>query len=415
VRVRDPFDDIDVGTRKAVLYTVCGALLLVAYAMVFPAQVALVAMLLSFPVMIFLHEGGHYLAARKADMKVTEFFVGFGPRFWSFRRGETEYGIKAIPLGGYCKVIGMSNLEEDIPEEDEPRTYRQKSWGARVGMAAAGPAVHFLIAIVLMFTILFLAGDFRRSYTDTTLTRTGQGAAAAGIEPGDKVVAVDGTPVAEFSDIGPLVRGTESDPTKPGDIITVTVLRDGQTIEKSVKLEPVEPGDPRVVLGVQSYHVPQPGVLESAYRSPQRVGQIAWDSTKALGTMFSPSGISNYFRILTGDKSEDTNQDQRFLSPVGFGKVASDAVHSGWENAIVLLIAINVFVGLFNLLPLLPFDGGHIAVATYEAIASRIRRRRVMVDMNKLMPITIAVLAVFGFIMISSVFLDITNPISNPY
>jgi membrane-associated protease RseP (regulator of RpoE activity) len=228
-------------------------------------------------------------------------------------------------------------------------------------------------------------------------------------------VAVDGTPVAEFSDIGPLVRGTESDPTKPGDIITVTVLRDGQTIEKSVKLEPVEPGDPRVVLGVQSYHVPQPGVLESAYRSPQRVGQIAWDSTKALGTMFSPSGISNYFRILTGDKSEDTNQDQRFLSPVGFGKVASDAVHSGWENAIVLLIAINVFVGLFNLLPLLPFDGGHIAVATYEAIASRIRRRRVMVDMNKLMPITIAVLAVFGFIMISSVFLDITNPISNPY
>jgi membrane-associated protease RseP (regulator of RpoE activity) len=415
VRVRDPFDDIDVGTRKAVLYTVCGALLLVAYAMVFPAQVALVAMLLSFPVMIFLHEGGHYLAARKADMKVTEFFVGFGPRFWSFRRGETEYGIKAIPLGGYCKVIGMSNLEEDIPEEDEPRTYRQKSWGARVGMAAAGPAVHFLIAIVLMFTILFLAGDFRRSYTDITLTRTGQGAAAAGIEPGDKVVAVDGTPVAEFSDIGPLVRGTESDPTKPGDIITVTVLRDGQTIEKSVKLEPVEPGDPRVVLGVQSYHVPQPGVLESAYRSPQRVGQIAWDSTKALGTMFSPSGISNYFRILTGDKSEDTNQDQRFLSPVGFGKVASDAVHSGWENAIVLLIAINVFVGLFNLLPLLPFDGGHIAVATYEAIASRIRRRRVMVDMNKLMPITIAVLAVFGFIMISSVFLDITNPISNPY
>jgi membrane-associated protease RseP (regulator of RpoE activity) len=415
VRVRDPFDDIDVGTRKAVLYTVCGALLLVAYAMVFPAQVALVAMLLSFPVMIFLHEGGHYLAARKADMKVTEFFVGFGPRFWSFRRGETEYGIKAIPLGGYCKVIGMSNLEEDIPEEDEPRTYRQKSWGARVGMAAAGPAVHFLIAIVLMFTILFLAGDFRRSYTDTTLTRTGQGAAAAGIEPGDKVVAVDGTPVAEFSDIGPLVRGTESDPTKPGDIITVTVLRDGQTIEKSVKLEPVERGDPRVVLGVQSYHVPQPGVLESAYRSPQRVGQIAWDSTKALGTMFSPSGISNYFRILTGDKSEDTNQDQRFLSPVGFGKVASDAVHSGWENAIVLLIAINVFVGLFNLLPLLPFDGGHIAVATYEAIASRIRRRRVMVDMNKLMPITIAVLAVFGFIMISSVFLDITNPISNPY
>jgi membrane-associated protease RseP (regulator of RpoE activity) len=131
--------------------------------------------------------------------------------------------------------------------------------------------------------------------------------------------------------------------------------------------------------------------------------------------MFSPSGISNYFRILSGDKSENTQQDQRFLSPVGFGQVANDAVQAGWVSAFALLITINIFVGLLNLLPLLPFDGGHIAVASYEAVMSRIRRRKVQVDMAKLMPITVAVLGVFAFIFVSSLFLDITNPVKSPF
>jgi membrane-associated protease RseP (regulator of RpoE activity) len=131
--------------------------------------------------------------------------------------------------------------------------------------------------------------------------------------------------------------------------------------------------------------------------------------------MFSPSGISNYFRILSGDKSTSTDQSKRFVSPVGFGQLANNAVKSGWVTAFGLLIAINIFVGLFNLLPLLPFDGGHIAVATYEQIASRIRRRRVQVDMAKLMPLTVGVLAVLAFIFLSSLFLDITHPVANPF
>src|SRR5207344_1225529 len=122
VRVRDPFDDIDVGKRKAVLYSTCALLLVVAYSVMFPTQVALFAMIAAFIVMIMLHELGHFVMAKRAGMKVTEFFAGFGPRLWSVKRGETEYGIKAFPLGGYCKVIGMTNLEEVAPE-DEPRTY----------------------------------------------------------------------------------------------------------------------------------------------------------------------------------------------------------------------------------------------------------------------------------------------------
>jgi membrane-associated protease RseP (regulator of RpoE activity) len=172
----------------------------------------------------------------------------------------------------------------------------------------------------------------------------------------------------------------------------------------------------RVVFGISpSVHVPHPGVIGSALAAPKLVGEITVDSVQALGKMFSPSGISNYFRILSGDKSENTQQDQRFLSPVGFGQVANDAVQAGWVSAFALLITINIFVGLLNLLPLLPFDGGHIAVASYEAVMSRIRRRKVQVDMAKLMPITVAVLGVFAFIFVSSLFLDITNPVKSPF
>ena len=158
--MRDPFEQVSVRSRKAILTTIAGALLLGAYALVFPTQVAIVGVVLTLPLIIMLHEAGHFFAAKRSGMKVTEFFIGFGPRIWSIKRGETEYGVKAVILGGYCRIIGMTNLEEVAPE-DEARAYRSKGYLARVFVAAAGPAVHFVIAFVLMFAILFVAGDLR--------------------------------------------------------------------------------------------------------------------------------------------------------------------------------------------------------------------------------------------------------------
>ena len=109
-------------------------------------------------VMIFLHELGHYVMAKRAGMLVTEFFIGFGPRIWSFRRGETEYGIKAIPAGAYVRIIGMSNMEEVDPAL-ESRTYRQKRFSQRIGVAVAGSSMHFLLALVLLFVqFAFIGG-----------------------------------------------------------------------------------------------------------------------------------------------------------------------------------------------------------------------------------------------------------------
>jgi membrane-associated protease RseP (regulator of RpoE activity) len=284
-------------------------------------------------------------------------------------------------------------------------------------MALAGPATHFVIAIVLMFAVVFFAGDYRGQRALTTLREVSAGALDAGLRAGDEIVAVNGTAVREWRDVPALVSGTPERPRRAGEVVHIVVRRGDRVIGYDVTLREVtDEGVTRVVAGVAAQvHVPQPGLGASIATAPRQVFEMSWDALKSLGTMFSPSGISNYFRILAGETGEDTNPQNRFVSPIGFGKLASDAVKAGWVNALGLLIAINIFVGLFNLLPLLPFDGGHVAVATYEKVASTVRRRRVQVDMAKLMPVTVAVMALLLFIFLSSVFLDITKPISNPF
>jgi membrane-associated protease RseP (regulator of RpoE activity) len=415
VRVSDPFEAVEVDPRRTLVTTIVALVTLVLGAVLFPTQAAVIAVIVALFVMIMLHELGHFLAAKRSGMKVTEFFVGFGPRLWSFKRGETEYGIKGVPLGGYCRIIGMTNLEEVDPA-DEPRAYRNKRTGPKVFVAAAGPAVHFAIALVLMFAVLFFAGNFRDRQTTMTLSQTSQGAAAAGLEAGDTVVSINGTVATSWTQVQQLINPADN-PARVGDVVHFVVRRGDATIPIAVTLqESTDAGPKRVIAGVSpSSVVPRPGLVTSIAQAPRQVADTGWESIKAIGSMFSPSGISNYFRILTGDTSPKTDQTKRFVSPAGVGALASDAVQAGWVSVFSLLIAINIFVGLFNLLPLLPFDGGHIAIALYENVASRVRRRRVQVDAAKLLPITVAVVAVLGFIFLSSLFLDITHPVANPF
>ena len=174
-------------------------------------------------VMIFLHELGHYVMAKRAGMLVTEFFLGFGPRIWSFRRGETEYGLKAIPAGAYVKIIGMSNMEEVDPAL-ESRTYRQKSFSQRVGVAVAGSTMHFLIAFVLLFIQFAFIGDpttDRWAIGDIT---PGSAAAQAGLQEGDEIRSLDGNQVGSFDSFRSVVAASD-----PGEIDMV-VVRDGQEV-----------------------------------------------------------------------------------------------------------------------------------------------------------------------------------------
>jgi membrane-associated protease RseP (regulator of RpoE activity) len=400
-----------VKTRRIAPIVVAVLVVLVAWGIWSPTGLAAVGVILCLPLIIMLHELAHYVTARRTGMKVTEFFVGFGPRIWSFKRGETEYGVKAVILGGYCRIIGMTNLEEVAPE-DEPRAYRSKGYLARVGVAGAGPAVHFLIAFVLMFAVFAIAGDVMHQRALTRLDETSLGAQTAGIRAGDTLVSIDGTPITRWEQVSGVIGKHDA-----GDVVRFVVARDGQTITRDVTLtQQIYDGQKVVVAGIKTTILtPRPGLVRSVTMAPGAVVTVGHDAVTALGQIFSPSGISRYFHVLAGtDKSEEANQ-QRFLSPVGYAQVAKHAVDAGWLAVVQLLLVINVFLGLVNLVPLLPFDGGHIAIASYEQVMSTITRRRIRVDVAKLMPIAGAVLVVLLFIAVSSLFLDITHPVGNPY
>src|SRR6185436_11045782 len=204
--VKDPLGDDapPVETRKAVVGISLMIVAIIALVIARPSTAVTVAIIVGLILTIMLHEFGHYVAAKKSGMKVTEFFLGFGPRLWSFRRGETEYGIKAIPAGGYVRMIGMTNLEEVDPE-DEPRTYRQATTGKRLITVLAGIIVNLVLALILVFGILALHGPERVS-TSIAVVASGSPAAAAGFQPGDRVVAVNGHRIHEFDRIAHYVQ-----------------------------------------------------------------------------------------------------------------------------------------------------------------------------------------------------------------
>ena len=159
--MKDPLETEErVETRSAMWVMALAFASLVLLVLLRPSLAVTVALIVGLVFTVMLHEAGHMIVAKRSGMKVTEFFVGFGPRIWSFRRGETEYGIKAIPAGGYVRIIGMNSIEEVDPE-DEPRTYRAASFPKRLATILAGIGVNLLIAFVLIFLVLVRVGETR--------------------------------------------------------------------------------------------------------------------------------------------------------------------------------------------------------------------------------------------------------------
>ena len=225
--MRDPLEEagVDVNSRTATGVLVAVLAGLVALAVFVPGSRTALALITGIIFLIMLHEFGHYWTAKRAGMKVTEFFLGFGPRLWSFKRGETEYGVKAIPAGGYVRIIGMTNMEEVDPE-DEPRTYRQATTGKRLMVILAGVTVNALIAFLLFFVVI--AGQGRvADGPSTTVSRIVAGSAAdeAGLRPGDTLVAVNGQQLAGWDQLKAAIEKSG------GQTLTLTVERNGQTVE----------------------------------------------------------------------------------------------------------------------------------------------------------------------------------------
>jgi membrane-associated protease RseP (regulator of RpoE activity) len=420
------------GEQREALRRLLVVLAAVAFATVATGTTKTVAIVVAVLLMIMLHELGHYLTAKWGGMKVTEFFVGFGPRLWSVRKGETEYGVKALPLGGYVKIIGMHNLDRIEDPADEPRTYRQKPFSRRLAVAVAGSTMHFIIAFLLFFVVNAFVGVPAPSTTIGALVAIEGGpspAQEAGLRVGDKVTAIDGKPVDSWEE----VRGYIA--ARPGETLTLTVQRGGrQPIELRatpadlsqirIKGEVVSPTK-RGFLGVEpaeQFETVNPVVavgraakqwVGGDFQGVEDVSPGLIDNAKALGSVLSPSGLSSYWKTITGEEQANRpDGGTRFLSPVGFVRVAGQAADNSLFSVLGLLIAINLFVGLFNLLPLLPLDGGHVAIAVYEAIRSKLAGRRYTADVAKLMPITYAVVLAMAFLGISALYLDIVRPLN---
>jgi RIP metalloprotease RseP len=534
--IEPPRSEIDVGHDDPAdpasnsLFRV-GVLVLAVAALGVIVSWTVVFVIAAIMISILLHEFGHFLAARRTGMKAPEFFAGFGPKLWSFRRGETEYGLKAVLVGGYVKIIGMNNLEEVDPA-DEARTFRQQTYPKRVLVAFAGPAMNLILAFVLLLVVVMGWGFPRDAAWPQVTPVDGGAAAAAGMEAGDRIVSFDGQPMpTDFSTEAPEAEDFVSlVQSRAGETVEIEVERDGEIVPLTVdvglmiagmtglewpEVSSVRPGTPAAAIGLQpgdeivevggsaapeSYQtfvddiiaaqgtsvdlvVEREDELYSAtldvpdavepdgflgvtpYRPPSepernpvvaareagaRGGEFVWLSIYGLGRFFSPAGLSNFAeRVVTTPPVEEDEpsgtpasqaqseaepsehpplpiepnvleeEGDRVQSVLGIITIGSQL--GAADQILVLIALLNVFLAIFNLVPLLPFDGGHIAVATYERIrealdkrklvAARLVGSRYFADYAKLLPLTYVVVALIVMVGMGALYLDAVDPI----
>ena len=386
----------------------------------------IVALLLS----VMLHETGHFVTAKKFGMKVTRYFVGFGPTIWSTWRGETEYGIKALPFGGFVKIIGMHSLDDVDDPADEPRSFRRQPAWQRIIVLCAGSFMHFVLAFVLIFGLALGIGIENDNTTQLgtispcvaanvtqldngTCTASDQPSPAkrAGLQQGDKVVAFDGKPVSNWTQLGDAIRAVP-----PGSPASITVVRDGKTLTLHTTLATVS-GRSGGYLGIAPTVVFSPA---SPVRAVQYTGsafeQVIVGSAKAVAAL--PAALPKLF-----SKDRANTAGGQVSSVVGAAEATGTAVAAniGWQfkvSFVLLLIAsLNIFVGVFNMLPLLPLDGGHVAVVIWERIRAWFARLRGrpdpgLVDMAKLLPVSFSIFMVVMFFSVLLILADIVNPVN---
>jgi membrane-associated protease RseP (regulator of RpoE activity) len=366
-----------------------------------------IALLLS----VMVHEFGHYITARKFGMKVTEFFLGFGARIWSYRRGETEFGIKAIPAGGYCRIEGMTPVDV-MPEGEEDRAFVKANSGRKLIVLGAGSFMHFALGFLLLIA-LFAGVGVNTVLPDISKVSPGSAAESAGFRPNDRIISINGHTVDNWADKVSLIADSQ------GRTLSFAVERDGKRI--SIKAAPTYNAQAkRYILGiVTKIGVKREGLITATTQSARAVKTLTQESFKSLIAL--PTKVPQLIRETFGHEKRDPNG---LVGVVGAARVSGQAVSSDQLNGterlgtfILLIASLNIFIGLFNLLPLLPLDGGHMAVAIADevrALFARIRRkaRPAPIDVNVLTPVTMAVFAVLAVLTAILLIADIFNPVS---
>jgi membrane-associated protease RseP (regulator of RpoE activity) len=395
----------------------------------------IIAFALCILISVALHECGHMWVARATGMKVRRYFVGFGPTLWSTHRpnklGQTEYGVKAVPLGGFCDIAGMTSVDEIAPEDRQYAMYKQKTW-KRAAVLGAGPGMNFVVGLILIYMIAViwglpnlhppttaLVGETSCVKSEVEKGKLGDciapsPAEAAGIRSGDTVVKVGDTSVANFDEMVDAVRKLDG-PTQftvqrdGSEFTTVVDVAQSQRWANDSDTAPTAVGSMGVTaaqFGPTHYNP-----LSAVPATFAFTGDLAVELGKSLAKILTKVGAL-MDAIGGGERDPETP-----ISVVGASIIGGDTVDAGlWVAFWFFLAQLNFVLGAINLVPLLPFDGGHIAIAVFEKIRNMIRSARGMVaaapvNYLKLLPATYVVLVVVVGYMLLTVTADLVNPI----
>ncbi|UUU25285.1 M50 family metallopeptidase [Streptomyces sp. DSM 40750] len=408
------------------------------------------------------HELGHLSTAKLFGIRVPQYMVGFGPTLWSRKKGETEYGIKAIPLGGYIRMIGMippgedgrlearstspwrvmiedaraASFEELQPGDEKRLFYTRKPW-KRVIVMFAGPFMNLVLAVVIFLGVMMTFGERTQTTTvskisDCVISATENRskckdsdkeapAKAAGLEPGDKIVAFDGTPVEDWSSLQADIRDN------PGKQVTLTVERKGQQVDLTPTLIKNQvsqtDGQGGYVEGKYVYagwlgFTPASDVLPLSFgESVNRMGDMMENGVESLLSL--PAKVPALWDATFGDGEREADSP---MGVVGAARVGGEIftmdipATQQLASFLILLAGFNLSLFLFNMLPLLPLDGGHIAGALWESLrrnAAKVLRRPDPgpFDVAKLMPVAYVVAGIFVCFTLLVLIADLVNPV----
>ena len=391
------------------------------------AIIGVIAFVVALLLSVMIHEAGHYLTAKRFGMKVTEFFVGFGQKIWSTQRGETEFGVKAIPAGGYCRIAGMTPREE-LSEADADRAFVKAGVSQRLIVLGAGSFLHFVIGFVLLLALFSAIGitsltnqvDRVSDCIPQTATElcssksTPSPAKNAGILAGDQIISINGVEYTEWAQAVRVIRSSA------GKQLDITVNRNGGLID--ILVTPAFrdlDGEKIGVLGVVNKvgtvtYAPIPAVIKAGSFTLE----ILQNSLTALISL--PSKIPDLINQTFGNEERDP---EGLVGVVGVARVSGETAETkaltGREKiaTFVLIIAsLNLFVGMFNLLPLLPLDGGHMAVAIADGLRNTRAKAKGLArpapfDVERLTPITMVVFVLMASLSLLLLTADILNPV----
>ena len=391
------------------------------------AIIGVIAFVVALLLSVMIHEAGHYLTAKRFGMKVTEFFVGFGQKIWSTQRGETEFGVKAIPAGGYCRIAGMTPREE-LSEADADRAFVKAGVTQRLIVLGAGSFLHFVIGFVLLLTLFSAIGVtsltnqvervsdcIPQTATEVCSSKsTPSPAKNAGILAGDQIISINGVEYTEWAQAVRVIRQSA------GKQLDITVNRNGGLID--ILVTPAFrdlDGEKIGVIGVINKvgtvtYAPIPAVIKAG----SFTFEILQNSLTALISL--PSKIPDLINQTFGNEERDP---EGLVGVVGVARVSGETAETkaltGREKiaTFVLIIAsLNLFVGMFNLLPLLPLDGGHMAVAIADGVRNTRAKAKGLAkpapfDVERLTPITMVVFILMASLSLLLLTADILNPV----